>query len=261
MTTENKKTVVLIHGAWMTPASWDQFKTRFEMKGYNVLTPTWPYMDRSVEDLRQNPNKDFAKMSVGKIVNHYEEIIKKLPEAPLLVGHSFGGLIVQMLLDRGVGSAGIAIDPAPIAGIIADRISLSSALPTILRFGGWNKPFVLSKEAFNANFANTAPKQQQDADYERLVVPSPGRIFYQAALGIGTKVNAKTRKQPLLLVSGEYDKTVAPALVKSIYNVQKQSPSRTDFKSFSGMSHFLIAEPGWEQVADASLNWAQEVLK
>jgi pimeloyl-ACP methyl ester carboxylesterase len=254
------KTVVFVHGAWMTPLSWDKFKTRFEAAGYNVLTPTWPYMDRSIDDLRNHPAKEFGSLTVGKIADHYEAIIRRLPEAPLLVGHSFGGLIIQLLLDRGVGVAGIAIDPAPIGGIIADPISLSAALPAIVRLGGWNKPFVLSKEAFDANFANTAPAGIRATEYQRLVVPAPGRIFYKAASGIGTGVDSKNRKQPLLFISAEKDRSTAPPLVKAAYRKQKRSAARTDLKEFSGLSHFLIGEPGWENVADAAINWGNEVL-
>ncbi len=261
MNTSKVKTVVLVHGAWMTPISWAPFKKYYEEQGYKVIVPTWPYMDKSIEELRNHPDEHFGSLTVGEIADHYEKIIRALPEAPLLIGHSFGGLIVQMLLDRGVGSAGIAIDPAPIGGVIPDFGSLRSALPTILRFNGWNKPFMMTKELFDKNFANTAPKIQRDIEYERLVVPAPGRIFYQAATSIGTTVHPKERKQPLLIISGEEDKTTTPALVTSTYKKQKLSKSRTDFKSFPKVSHFLIAEPGWEKVAGAGVEWANEVLR
>ncbi|WP_413287735.1 alpha/beta hydrolase [Bdellovibrio sp. HCB337] len=254
------KTVVLIHGAWMTPISWEGFKTYFEKQGFNVITPTWPLMDKSIEELRAHPDDHFGALSFKEIVDHLEKVIRALPEPPLLVGHSMGGLVVQLLLDRGVGAAGICIDPAPIAGVIPDLRSLTSALPGLLRLAGWRKPYILSKEAFDKNFANTTPAVQRDVDYKRLVVPAPGKIFFQAATGIGTRVDAKHRKQPLLFIAGESDRTAAPAMVKANYRKQKKSPSRTDLKSFAGVSHYLIAEPGWEKVADASVKWAQEVM-
>lgn len=257
---EGNRTVVLVHGAWMTPASWDRFKGRFESAGFEVLAPTWPYMDRPIEELREHPHKDFGSLTVGKIADHYEQIIRGLPEPPLLVGHSFGGLITQLLLDRGVGVAGVIIDPAPIAGVIADPVSLAAALPPIARFGGWRKPHMMSKKTFDAKFANTAPKKMRDEEYDRLVVPAPGRIFYQAATGIGTRVNTSKRKQPLLVISGTKDKTAAPPLIRSIYRKQKRSPAKTEFKSFAGMSHFLIAEPGWEKVADTAIDWSKGVM-
>ncbi|WP_413582854.1 alpha/beta hydrolase [Bdellovibrio sp. HCB288] len=261
MGNSNGKTVVLIHGAWMTPISWDGFKKYFEEQGFNVITPTWPLMDKSIEELRAHPDSEFGALSFKKIADHLEGIIRALPEPPLLVGHSMGGLLVQLLLDRGLGSAGICIDPAPIAGVIPDTRSLTSALPGLLRFAGWRKPYILTKEAFDKNFANTAPAEQRDADYKKFVVPAPGKIFFQAATGIGTHVDVKHRKQPLLIIAGEDDRTTAPAMVEANYRKQAKSPSRTDFKSFAGVSHYLIAEPGWEKVADASVKWAQDVMR
>jgi pimeloyl-ACP methyl ester carboxylesterase len=254
------RTVVFIHGAWMTPQSWDKFRQPFEAAGYTVLAPTWPHLDKSVAELRAGKNEELGKVGVNDIADHYQAIIEKLAEAPLLVGHSFGGLIVQMLLDRGLGVAGIAIDPGPIAGAIADPISLGAAFPVIARFNGWNTAFMLSREAFADRFANTVPEAERNAAYDKLVVPAPGRIFYEAALMIGTNVHTAQRKQPLLLISAEKDRTVAPALVRSIFNVQKKSSARTDMQSFAGLSHFLIAETGYKKVAAFALNWADEVL-
>lgn len=251
-----KKTVVLIHGAWMTPLSWDKWKTYFESAGYDVVVPTWPYMDRPIEELRNNPHKEFGRLTFKKIVDHYEKIIRRLPQSPLLIGHSMGGLVTQLLLDRGVGAAGVIVDAAPVGGIIVDPVSLRSALPIFLRWAGWNRPFVLTREAFDKNFANAAPAAQREVDYQKHVVPAPGRIFFQAALGLGTWVSPKNRKQPLLIISGDKDRTTAPALIRKIYKKQKQSLARTEFKSFAGRSHYLLAEPGWEEIADAIIKWA-----
>lgn len=251
--------VVLVNGAWMTASSWNPFKSYFEANGYKVIVPTWPHLDRPIQEIRQNPGEEFGKLSLQKIADHYEAIIRELPEKPLLIGHSMGGLVTQILLDRGVGAAGVVIDSAPIGGIIADFRSLASALPIILRFGGWNKPFVLTKEAFDSNFANTAPAEQRDTDYAREVIPSPGRIFFEAAFSIGTFVNPKKRQQPLLVIAGEKDRTTAPALVRSIFKKQSKSPARTDYLSFPDVSHYLVAEPGWEKVAQASMKWAQSL--
>jgi pimeloyl-ACP methyl ester carboxylesterase len=175
------RTVVFIHGAWMAPGSWDGFKSAFAAAGYRTLTPTWPLMDRPVAELRANPDPKFGRVTVGDIADHHQDIIRGLPERPLLVGHSFGGLIVQMLLDRGIGAAGVALDPGPIAGVIADPTSLGAALPAVLRWNGWNTPIILTPEAFAKRFANTVPAADLPGYYDRLVVPAPGRIFYQAA--------------------------------------------------------------------------------
>jgi len=250
------KTVVLIHGAWQVPSSWDRFKTRFEAAGYSVLVPTWPLMDRSVDALNANPDPKFGALTVGAIVDHYDAIIRALPEQPLLVGHSFGGLITQLLLDRGVGIAGIALDPAPIGGLIPGPKPLASAFPILARWNGWNRPFVLTRQAFDKGFANAAPVAQRDEEYSKYVVPAPGRIFFQAALSLGTWINPKKRTQPLLVVGGEKDVTVTPNLAWQAYKRQKGSEARTDYHEFKGRSHYLANEPGWEEVADYAIAWA-----
>lgn len=253
------RTVVFIHGAWMVPASWDGFKSLFGRAGYRTLTPTWPLMDRPVADLRAHPHTEFGRLSVVDIADHHEALIRSLPEKPLLIGHSFGGLVVQMLLDRGIGAAGIAIDPGPIAGVIADPTSLGAALPVVLRWNGWNTPFMLSREGFADRFANTVPPAELAAHYDRLVVPAPGRIFYEAALMNGTAVRPERRTAPLLITSADKDRTVAPPLARRAYAIQVRSPARTDFKTFANRSHFLCVEKGWEEVARLSLSWAGDI--
>lgn len=256
-TATKTKTVVFIHGAWMTPRSWDNFKTRYEAAGYTVLAPAWPHLEGlTAAQARKGLPKAFGSMTVGQIADHYEAIIRALPDAPLLVGHSFGGLIVQILLDRGVGAAGIALDPAPIGGIIPGPVPLAAALPVIARLNGWNRDFLLTPKAFAKGFANTAPAEMQKSEYERLVVPAPGRIFYQAASWIGTFVSPRRRTAPLLITAAEKDRTVTPALSRAAYSRQKKSSARTDFVAFKRRSHFLAVEPGWEEVADYTIDWA-----
>lgn len=151
-------------------------------------------------------------------------------EQPLIVGHSMGGLITQLLLDRGYGVAGIALDPGPIAGALPGPVSLLAALPPI--FAGPGTTHTISRDGFAKNFANTVPAAEQKAAYDAYVVPTPTNIFYQAAAMIGTGVKVKSRKQPLLVIAAEHNRTVTPYLVKAIYNVQKKSPARTDFHQF-----------------------------
>lgn len=243
----------------MIPASWDGFRSRFAARGYATHAPTWPHMDRPLQELRDNPHPEFGRLGLRAIVDHHERVIRALPEAPLVVGHSFGGLITQLLLDRGAGAAGIAIDPAPIAGIVPGPVSLAAALPVVLRWGGWNRPYMIPWEAFRATFANTAPPDVQKEGYERFAVPAPGRIFYEAAAMAGTRVRARTRTQPLLIISGEKDRTVTPYLARAAYRIQKRARARTDFHEFAGVSHYLCVEPGWDEVADYALDWAAKL--
>lgn len=252
------RTVLFITGAWMHTSSWDKFRSVFEAAGFTTLAPAWPYLDRPAAELRANVDKKLGELTFGKIVDHYAAIIDTLDEQPLIIGHSMGGLITQLLLDRGYGVAGIAMDPGPVAGALPGPVSLIAALPPI--FAGPGNAHTISREGFAKNFANILPAADQKAAYDAYVVPTPTNIFYQAAAMIGTGVKVKARKQPLLVIGAEHDRTVTPYLSKAIYNVQKKAPARTDFKYFADRDHFLAGEWGWEEVAQYTIDWAQQVL-
>ncbi|MEQ1768455.1 MAG: alpha/beta fold hydrolase [Devosia sp.] len=255
--TGKTNTVLFITGAWMHTSSWDKFRSAFEIAGYTTLAPAWPFLDGNPADLRASPGDGLGTLTFKKIVDHYAAIIDQLDEQPLIVGHSMGGLITQLLLDRGYGVAGIAMDPGPIAGALPGPVSLLAALPPILV--GPGKTHTITREGFAKNFANTLNAADQKVAYDDYVVPTPTNIFYQAAAMIGTRTNPKARKQPLLVIAAEHDRTVTPYLAKAIYNVQKKSPARTDFKAFPDRSHFLAGEKGWEDVAAFTIDWAKQV--
>lgn len=251
------KTIMLVHGAWLTPDCWDGFKTRFETQGYTVHAPAWPYDDRPVEELRRAPHPELRKTGVKAIADHYEQKIRALPEAPIIMGHSFGGVITQVLADRGLGAAAVAIDPAPIAGVFVPPTTLISALPVFLAPFGWARVLTMSRKAFGARFAQTLSKEEADIAYERYVVPTPGKVYYDGLFGIGTKVRFDNPKRPpLLLIAGENDLTAQPSMVKANYEKQTRAPSTTGFKMFPGRSHWLCADRGWEEVADYALDWS-----
>jgi len=251
------RTVLFITGAWMHVSSWDKFRSVFEAAGYRTLAPAWPYLDADPAALRASPDKRIGTLTFRKIVDHYAAILDGLDEQPLIIGHSMGGLITQLLLDRGYGVAGIAMDPGPIAGALPGPVSLLAAVPPLL--AGPGTTHTISRAGFARNFANTLTAADQQAAYDAYVVPTPTNIFYQAAGMIGTGVNARARKQPLLVIAAEHDRTVTPYLAHAIYNVQKKSPARTDFHQFADRSHFLAGEAGWEEVANYALDWAREV--
>ncbi|MEI9914944.1 MAG: hypothetical protein WDN29_03100 [Methylovirgula sp.] len=161
----------------------------------------------------------------------------------------------RFLLDRGLGWAGVAIDPAPIAGVVPGAFSFAAVAPVLFRWQGWEQPFPLSREAFARSFANAAPPDIQNDAYDRLVVPAPGRIFYEDAFWMGTHVHPRRRTQPLLITAAEKDRTVTPFTAMGAFNLQKKSSAETDFKYFPGHSHFLIGEPGWKDVANYILRW------
>jgi len=251
------KVAIFITGAWMHTSSWDKFRSAFEAAGYSTSAPAWPYLDGDPNALRAHPDKRLGSLTLQQIVAHYQTIIGNLPEQPLIVGHSFGGLIAQLLLDRGLGVAGIALDPAPIAGVIPGPVSLMAAFGPIL--AGPSTAFTISRAAFGTTFANTVPGIEQPEIYDHFVVPTSTRIFYQAAFMLGTRVGARNRRQPLLITVGDKDRTVTPYVARAAYNLQKRASARTDFKEFAGRSHFLAGEKGWEDVAAFCIDWAKQV--
>jgi pimeloyl-ACP methyl ester carboxylesterase len=192
-----------------------------------------------------------------QIADHYENLIRELREPPILIGHSLGGIIVQMLLDRGLGAAGVAIDPAPVRGVFPTPRALRAALPVFLSWRGWSRTVTMSSKHFAWSFAHTLPAADQRTVYERHIVPTPGRLYYQLATGIGTGVNFKNAaRAPLLLIAGEADRTIEPAMVRANYNRYRRSPAVTELKTFPNRTHLLVASPGWEEVADYALEWA-----
>lgn len=254
------KTVVFIHGAWVTPACWDQFVAFYGKRGYRCLAPPWPRKDASIEDLRADPSR-LAGLGVLEIVDHYDRIIRGLPEPPLLVGHSFGGLFVQMLLDRGLGSAGVAIDSAPPRGVFATELSVfRSNLPVLMQPGARKGVVRMTFPQFKYAFANMLNDADARTAYDEHVIPETGRIFFQAALGtsaVRVDFSSATRK-PLLLIAGERDHVVAAGLNRSNFRKYSRTKARTDFKEFPGRCHWIIAQDGWEEVADYSAGWLDE---
>ena len=252
------RTIVFIHGAWVTPTSWDVFRAPFDAAGYNVLTPAWPVVgDHPVAEMNANPPEGFGGLSIVRIADHLQAFIEALPEKPILLGHSFGGLLTQMLLDRGCGSAAVVLNPAPIGGIVPGPGAWRAIAPILLRPSGWNRPYKFTRERFGRLFANAAPATTVDEAYARYVIPAPGKIFHQAAFWAGTNVQPKRRTQPLLITGGTADRLISPYLSRAAYRKQSRAPGLTHYVEFPGRSHFLIAEPGWEDVAACALNWIE----
>ncbi|WP_250634446.1 alpha/beta hydrolase [Pinirhizobacter soli] len=256
------KTILLVHGAWVTTSCWTNFKEFLESKGHEVIVPAWPYLDKSVAELRRHADPLLAKQTIKGLVDYFESQVRALPSPPILMGHSFGGLIVQMLLDRGLGAAGVAIDAGPPRGVLPSFTAIKSALPVLLAWRGWNRILSMSFESFSKTFANTLPPSAQLATYDQHIVPAPGRIYFQAALGIGNGVKFNNpNRPPLLLIAASEDRTSTTSMVRAMHRKHSRAPSRTDIMEFPARSHWLIAEPGWQEVAEKAIDWAERRAK
>jgi pimeloyl-ACP methyl ester carboxylesterase len=261
--TSKTNTIVLIHGAWMTPRSWDPFRGFYEQRGYRVLTPPWPRIEGEVEEIRRDPS-EMAGLGISEIVDGYEQIIRLLDEPPIIMGHSFGGLFVQMLLDRGLGAAGVAIDAAAPKGVLRLPFSQIKALsPVLLNPANVRRAVPLDFEQFRYAFANTMTDREAREAFQLNAIPAPGRIVFQAGLAnfnprAATKVDYRNnRRAPLLLIAGSEDHIVPASVNQSTLRKYRHSSATTDFAEFSGRSHLIVAQTGWEEVAEHALSWAQ----
>jgi pimeloyl-ACP methyl ester carboxylesterase len=259
-------TIVFIHGAWVTPLCWERFESFFQAKGYRTLAPPWPGKEGSVEGQRREPSPTLRGLGIREIVDHYDALIGKLPTPPVLVGHSFGGLFVQMLLDRGLGRAGVAIDSAPPQGVFAFYPTAFRSLGRVLTsWKGWDRVLRMPFSDFRYAFLNTVPSADQRGIYDRYVVPETGRIFFQAALAAAApassaQVNFRNpRRPPLLLVAGGADHIVPPQINRTNFRKYAGSARAAAFKEFPGRCHWIIAQQGWEEVAGFIADWLSSV--
>ncbi len=254
-----RPTIVLIHRAWVGPSCGSLFRPRLEAHGFATVAPAWPHDDRPVEELRRTPEPALAGVGVGEIVDRYASIVRALPAPPILIGHSFGGLFVQMLLDRGLGAAGVAIDSAPPKGVTPSWSAVRASAPVLSAFGGWRRTLRMSYESFRWGFVHTLSEAQARAAYDEHVIPTPGRPFWQAALSpFAGAMRVDTRKAdraPLLLIAGSADRTVTAAMNRANHRLYRRSAAVTDLHELPGRSHWIIAEPGWEEVVDDALAW------
>lgn len=254
-------TIVLVHGAWVTPGSWGRFAAQLRAAGHAVHTPSWPLiegLDASAINAAVPPG--FGALGVSAIVEHLAAFIGRLPDAPVLIGHSVGGLLVQLLLDRELGRAGVVLNPVPIGGIVPGPRALRAIAPIVLRRAGWRRPYAFPPERFARLYATGAPPALIEEALDRYVIPAPGRLFHQVALWRGTRIDPERRRQPLLITGSTRDRLVTPGLSRAAYRIQRRAPAPTHFQMLGDHSHLLIAEPGWEAIVDLSLAWLGEVL-
>jgi pimeloyl-ACP methyl ester carboxylesterase len=253
----NVTTIVLINGIWITALSWEHWVKHYTDKGYCVIAVNWPGIEGDIEQLRRDPGS-FASLGLKEVVDHYEQIIRELETPPIIIGCGFGGLVTQILLDRGWGAAGVAIASAPIKGILRIPISILRAfLGDALKD---HKASSLTPAQFHRTFANTLTKLESRAAFERYVVPGPNRVLLQAAFAnftphAATSVNFRNdTRAPLLLVAGGKDRIARPSLVKANFDLYRQSTAETDYKEFPNEAHFTLLRE--TKIADYVLGWA-----
>jgi len=254
-------TVVLIHGLWLTPRCWEHWVGHYADAGFHVVTPAWPGMEIEVEALRDDPSV-MAGLGVGEVADHIERLVRQLSPPPILIGHSIGGLIVQLLLDRGLGAAGVTLHSAPVKGVYRLPLSsLRSSLPVLRSPANRTRTVALTHQQWRYAFANTLTATDAEAAYERYHVPAPGRPIWQAATAnlrprSPTRVDFRYHGAPLLMIAGGADHTVPAALCRENARRYRRSSSITEYHEFPGRPHFTTGASGWEDVADYALDWA-----
>jgi pimeloyl-ACP methyl ester carboxylesterase len=266
MTENGQIPLVLIHGAWLSARSWENYVDYFGKRGFAVSAPEWPRKHGDVEEMRESADES-AGLGVQEIVDHYAALIRELERPPVLIGHSYGGLFVELLLDRGLGRAGVAMSPAPPKGILALPFStLKAGAPALAHPSKWHGVVTLTPEEFTYAFVNTLPPDGAAAAYERYAVPETGQIFYEAGfanfhLHPPTEVHFKNAERaPLLVVGAAEDHTVPASLAKAAYKRYEKSPAKTDYLEFEGRPHLHMAAPDWQEIAQAIDSWLDGVL-
>ena len=253
--------LMFIHGAWLTSRSWENFAGYFGARGYPVVAPEWPRKEGDVQQLREGTDA-IEGLGVTEIVDHYESQIRAQAEPPVLIGHSYGGLFVELLLDRGLGRAGVAMSPAPPKGILVLPFStLKSASPALAHPSRWHGAVTLTLEEFSYGFVNTFSPQAAAAAYERYAVPETGQIFYEAGfanfhLHPPTEVHfTRQGRAPLLIVGADQDHTVPASLSHKQAEKYEGSGVPTDYLEFTGRPHLMMVADGWEEIAAGIENW------
>jgi Predicted hydrolases or acyltransferases (alpha/beta hydrolase superfamily) len=258
--------VVFVHGLWLLPSSWDRWAAMFEEAGFTAVSPGWPDDPETVAEAKAHPEV-FAKKSVGDIADYIDAIIRRLTKKPAIIGHSFGGLLTQILAGRGLASASVAIDPAPFRGVLPLPISaLRSASPVLSNPANRNRAVPLTYEQFRYAFANAVDEEEAKELYETYSVPGSGVPIFQAAAAnlnpwTEAKVDTKNPERgPLLIIVGGEDHTVPPAIAKAAYKKQKHNKGVTEFAELKGRGHALVIDHGWRDVADKALAFVKRFV-
>ena len=261
--TTGRTPVVFIHGLWLLPSSWDRWAALFEKSGYSAVEPGWPDDPQSVAEAKAHPEV-FAGKTVGQVADHVASIVTRLQKKPAVIGHSFGGLLAQIIAGRGLAAVTVAINPAPFRGVLPLPISaLKSASPVLSNPANRSKAIPLTYEQFRFAFANAVSQEEARQLYETFAVPASGAPIFQAAaanLNPWTEAKVDTTnpdRGPLLIIDGEKDNTVPWAIANASFKRQKRNPGVTEIKKIAGRGHALTIDSGWKEVADTALAFVQ----
>jgi pimeloyl-ACP methyl ester carboxylesterase len=256
--------VVFVHGLWLLPSSWDRWAAAFEAEGYVALTPGWPDDPNTVGEAREHPEV-FANKTIGEVADHFGDVITKLDLEPVVIGHSFGGLVTQIVAGRGLAAASVAIDPAPFRGVLPLPFSaLKSASPVLGHPRNRHRGVPLTYDQFRYAFANEVSEADARELYDTYAVPAAGAPLFQAAaanLNPWTEARVDTAnpdRGPLLIISGEKDHTVPPSIAQATYEQQAANPGVTEFVQLPGRGHSLTIDRGWRLVCDTALAFARQ---
>lgn len=258
-------TIVLIHGLWMTPRCWEHWVPHYEAKGFRVLTPAYPGFEVEVEALREDPAV-IAELTVPQTVDHLASMISALDTPPIIMGHSFGGTLTQLLLARQLGCAGVVIDSAPTEGVRVTPLSqVRSLFPALKNPANLHRAVAFTPEEFHYAFTNTLSEAESRAVWGRYAIAAPGNWIWAYGLIANlepghqeTWVDYEQDRAPLLFIAGEKDHIMPPSVNRSNARHYANSPARTDVHEFAGRDHWTCGAPGWEAVADHALDWARE---
>ena len=256
---EGKQPVVFVHGLYLLASSWDNWRTLFEEQGYMTLAPGWPDDPETVAQATDDPEV-FANKRMKQVTDHYADVIRQLTMMPAVIGHSFGGLIAQMLADEGLSAVTVAIDAAGFRGVLPVPLpQLRSGAPVLRNPANYHRAVALNYEQFRYGFTNAVDEKEAHQLYDTYAVPGSGMFVFQGAAAnlnprTEDRVNTKSDERgPLLLIAGEQDHTVPPAVVKAEYKLQQRNPAVTEFHEMPNRGHSLTIDHGWREVADIAL--------
>jgi non-heme chloroperoxidase len=260
-----KQPVVFVHGLWLLPSSWDRWAGLFDKAGYVSLTPGWPDDPETVEEAKEHPEV-FAGKTVGQVADHFEEVIKGLKKKPAVVGHSFGGLLTEILAGRGLSAASVAISPAPFRGVLPLPISaLRSGKPVLGNPANRSRAVPLTYDQFRYAFANAVSEDEAMELYNTFAVPAPGAPLFQAAtanLNPWTEAKVDTKnpdRGPMLLIAGEKDHTVPWALTNAAFKKEERNKAVTEIVKVD-RGHAMTIDSGWKGVADTALEFVKRYV-